>query len=164
MSKCPKLESLSLWKVTLSSSEDRSEDNRSLWSVYLPQIGNAFQAPESVSRVMIGFAVEDYRGARSNGSSGVKFANKVSVDGNGEKKFEDPEGKASYRKRVGSSVKDWLEDLGNRAFVEKPDLTDDSEVSEDDEDDDGEDGEDVEYDDGELDEDGGGEAEVIVFD
>jgi hypothetical protein len=167
VSKCPKLESLSLWKVTLSCSEDRSEENRSLWSVYLPQIGNAFQAPESVSRVMIGFAVEEYRGARSDGSSDAKFANKVSIDGNGEKVFEDPEGKASYRKRVGSNAKDWLEDLGKRTFIEKPDLSDYSDDSEND--DDGEDAEDdggesLEDDDGGSDGDGGGEAQVIVLD
>ena len=66
-------------------------------------------------------------------------------------------------------MKDWFEDLGKRAFIEKPDFHVDSDDSEDDEDDDGEDAEgddseDVEGDDGELDENGGGEADVIVLD
>lgn len=163
VSKCAKLRALSLWKVNLQCFDDRNDSDGCLWASCLPQIGKAFQAPEDVDTIMIGFAAEATRLHVTD----VKFASKVSVDGNGEKRFEDPEGKASYRKRVGSSVKDWLEDLGKRAFVEKPDLMDDSEVSEDDEDDEddgGGDGEDVEDDEGEPDEDGGGEAEVIALD
>lgn len=164
VSKCTKLKALSLWKVALQSFEARDENASCLWSWCLPKIGEAFQAPEDVSAVMIGFAGEMTNGTFSSTLPDVQFANKVSVDGNGEKNFEDPEGKASYRKRVGSSVKDWLEDLGKRAFVDKPDLSDDSNISEDDEVDEDDEGGDVEDDDDELDEDGGGEAEVIVLD
>jgi hypothetical protein len=115
---------------------------------------------------MIGFAAEATRFHLED----VKFASKVSVDGNGEKKFEDPEGKASYRKRVGTNAKDWLEDLSKKTFIDKPDVIDYSGDSEDDEDDEGEDtqgdddGEDAEDDEGESDGDGGGEAQVIVLD
>lgn len=166
VSKCAKLKALSLWKVTLQSLEDRDENADSLWSSCLPRIGKAFQAPEDVCTVTIGFA---YESTNHFSHPEIKFASKVSVDGNGEKKFEDPEGKAFYRKRVGSNVKEWLEDLGKRTFFEKPDLSGDSDDSEDDEDDDGEDldddgGEDSEDDDSELEENGGGEAEVIVLD
>ena len=166
VSKCAKLKALSLWKVTLQSLEDRGENAEFLWSSCLPEIGKAFQAPEDVFTVTIGFAYElTSRFAHPQ----VTFASKVSVDGNGEKKFEHRESKASYRKHVGSNVKEWLKDLGERAFVEKPGLSDDSDDSEDDEDDDGEDveddgGEEAEDDDSELDVNGGGEAEVIVLD
>ena len=159
VSKCAKLERLSLWKVFLSCSEDRSEIVDGLWSVCLPRIAKAFQAPDGVKRVMIGFAGEKYKGARSDGYRGVKFANKVSVDTNGEKKFEEPQGQVSYRKFVGSNVQDWLEDLGRRTFVEAPEFSDDSEDSEDDEvEDDGGD----EVDDGEGDDADEGEHDVIV--
>ena len=159
VSKCAKLERLSLWKVLLSCSEDRNESVDCLWSVYLPRIAKAFQAPDSVKRVMIGFAGEEYRGARSDGYREAKFANKVSVDKNGEKKFEEPQAQVSYRKFVGSNVQDWLEDLGRRTFVEKLESSDDSEDSEDDEvEDDGGD----ENDDGEGDEADEGEHDVLV--
>jgi hypothetical protein len=108
---------------------------------------------------MIGFAGEEYRGARSDGYREAKFANKVSVDKNGEKKFEEPQAQVSYRKFVGSNVQDWLEDLGRRTFVEKLESSDDSEDSEDDEvEDDGGD----ENDDGEGDEADEGEHDVLV--
>lgn len=165
VSKYAKLKALSLWKVNLQCLGDRGVNPDCLWDSCLSKIGKAFQAPEDVSTVMIGFAGEVTRFHITE----VKFAGKVSVDGNGEKKFEDPEGKASYRKRVGSNVKGWFEDLGKRAFIEKPDFHDDSDDSEDDEDDDGEDAEDddsedAEVDDGELNENGGGEADVLVLD
>jgi hypothetical protein len=156
VSKFARLKALSLWKANIQSFEDRGDTGDCLWASCLPKIGNAFQAPEHVSTFMIGFAgeVAKYHVAE------VKFANKVSVDGNGEKKFEDPKGKASYRKCVGSNVKDWLEDLGKRTFAEKQDLSDDSDDSEGDEDDDGDEMEDdddegVADDNGELD---GGEG------
>lgn len=165
VSKFAKLKALSLWKANLHSLEDRGDNADCLWASYLPEIGKAFQAPEHVSTFMIGFAGEvvDYHVTE------VKFASKVSVDGNGVKKFEDPEGKVSYRKRVGSNVKEWLVDLGKRAFVEKQDLSDDSDDSEDDEDDDGVDAEsgdseEVEDDNGEPDGGEGGEAEDILLD
>ncbi|GAB7330024.1 hypothetical protein MBLNU13_g01714t1 [Cladosporium sp. NU13] len=168
VSKCAKLKALSLWKVTLQSLDNRGENTDCLWSSCLPKIGKAFQAPEDVCTITIGFAYEQ---TNHFSHPEVKFASQVSVDGNGEKKFEDPEGKASYRKRVGSNVKEWLEDLGKRTFVEKPDLSDDRDDSEDDEDDEGEDvdvedddGEHAEDDDSELGENGGGEAQVIVLD
>jgi hypothetical protein len=166
VSKCAKLKALSLWKVNLQCFEDRSDNADCLWASCLPQIGKAFQAPEDVGTIMIGFAAEATRFHLED----VKFASKVSVDGNGEKKFEDPEGKASYRKRVGTNAKDWLEDLSKKTFIDKPDVIDYSGDSEDDEDDEGEDtqgdddGEDAEDDEGESDGDGGGEAQVIVLD
>jgi hypothetical protein len=166
VSKCAKLKALSLWKVNLQSFDDLSDNADCLWASCLPQIGKAFRAPEDVGTIMIGFAAEVTRFHLTD----VKFASKVSVDGNGEKKFEDPAGKASYRKRVGSNAKDWLEDLGKRAFIDKPGLIDYSGDSEDDEDDEGEntqgddDGEDAEDEGDELDEDGGGQAQVIVLD
>lgn len=162
VSKCAKLQRLSLWKVVLSCSEDRSESTDCLWSVYLPKIAKAFQAPDGVSRVMIGFAGEEYRGAPSDGYRDVKFANKVSVDANGEKKFEEPGGQVSYRKFVGSNVQDWLEDLGRRTFVEALEFSDDSDDGEDDEvdDDEADEGDDG---DGEGDEAGEGEHDVIVL-
>ena len=167
VSKFAKLKSLSLWKVNLQCLEDRGDNAGCLWASCLPEIGKAFQAPEDFSTVLIGYAGEMI----NFNVTDVKFASNVSVDGNGEKKFEDPEGKVSYRKRVGSNVQDWFGNLGKRAFIEKPEYldSDDSDDSEGDEDDDGEvddidDGEGNEEDNSESDADGGDEAEVIVLD
>jgi hypothetical protein len=161
--KCAKLKALSLWKVTLQHTENRSEHADCVWSRYLPKIGKAFQVPEDVTEVMIGYAGEVTRTTHYNISE-VKFASRISVDGNGEKKFEDPEGKVSYRKRVGSSVQDWLEDLGKRAFIENLDNSDDSDDSDDSEGDDELD-ELVDEEDNENDEDDedDGDDEVIVL-
>jgi hypothetical protein len=83
---------------------------------------------------------------RSHHITNVKFARKVTTDGNGEKQFEDPENQVSYRKRVGSSVQDWLEELGDRAFGNRPVYVD-VYNSEDDDDEDDEVGEDDDSDD-----------------
>ena len=161
VSKCAKLKALSLWKVTLQHSENPSEHANCVWSRYLPKIGQAFQAPDHVSEVMIGYAGEVTRTTHYHISE-VKFASRVSVDGNGEKKFEDPEGKVSYRKRVGSNVQDWLEDLGKKAFIES---LDDSEISEDDDidDEDEDEDQDDEGGNGEDDDDNHDEDEVLVL-
>lgn len=141
VSKFPKLKALSLWKVTLTSGKAPDvEDDRRAWSQLLPKLGRAFQAPEEFSSIMIGFVDEEIIYTRAGNNAEIKFAFKVSLDKNGEKKFEDPEGKVSYRKRVGSNVQDWLDDLGNRAYTELPEIasSDDSELDDEDEDDDGE--------------------------
>jgi hypothetical protein len=144
--KFPTLKALSLWKVVLLCTEERSIDDEPpvghVWSKFLHKLGKAFQAPEAISNVMIGFVVEK-SSTRSHHTTNVKFARKVTTDGNGEKQFEDPEYQVSYRKRVGSSVQDWLEDLGNRAFGNRPVYVDvDVYNSEDDDDEDDEVGED----------------------
>jgi hypothetical protein len=138
------LKALSLWKVVLLCTEERSIDDEPpvghVWSKFLHKLGEAFQAPEAISDVMIGFAVEK-SSTRSHHINNVKFARKVTTDGNGEKQFEDPEYQVSYRKHVGSSVQNWLEDLGNRAFGNRP-VYADVYNSEDDDDEDDEIGED----------------------
>lgn len=142
VSKFVNLKSLSLWKVTLQCSDHHDNGNDScVWSQFLPKLGKAFQSPKDVSRIMIGFAVETNTATRAAhyGPADVQFASKVLVDANGEKKFEDPESKVSYRKCVGSSVQEWFEDLSNKAFVEQPEESDRSYDSEDGEDDDDED-------------------------
>jgi hypothetical protein len=142
--KFPTLKALSLWKVVLLCTEERSIDDEPpvghVWSKFLHKLGEAFQAPEAISDVMIGFAVEK-SSTRSHHINNVKFARKVTTDGNGEKQFEDPEYQVSYRKHVGSSVQNWLEDLGNRAFGNRP-VYADVYNSEDDDDEDDEIGED----------------------
>ena len=164
VSKCAKLKALSLWKVNLNPNSQGPNDNADcLWSRYLPEIGKALQAPEDVSSFMIGFAGEAHSGRPSADYADVKFAKRISVDRNGEKKFEEPEGKISYRKRVGSNVHDWLEDLSKRTFREVMESSDDSDDDEDHEDDDGEGDDGDEGDDGEEDEIEVDEDEVIVL-
>lgn len=118
VSKFAKLESLSLWKVSLASNSNATEHALRAWSECLPKLGRAFQAPDNVRSVMIGFA-----GAtppRAGEIPPVKFASKTSINQNGEKEYEDAVGKVSYRKRVGSNLQEWFDDLGEKAFVEMP--------------------------------------------
>lgn len=147
VSKFANLKSLSLWKVTLSSYKGAAGDALRAWPDCLPKLGRAFQTPDNVSSVMIGFA-----GAtppRSGTILAVKFASKTSINQNGEKEYEDAVGKVSYRKRVGSNVQEWFDDLGEKAFVEiagspadSLDISDDSEDDDDDENDDDDDDDD----------------------
>lgn len=150
VAKFPKLKALSLWKIHLSRGGTPDiENDRQAWSQFLPKLGRAFQAPEDVGSVMVGFVLEGIRYTRAGDTTNIKFANKVSIDGNGEKRFEEPEGKVSYRKRVGSNVQDWLNELGNRTYIELPEIasSEDSELDDDDED---------------GDEDGEGESDEII--
>lgn len=116
VSKFAKLKELSLWKVALRVKGAKADDAECIWSSFLPQLGKAFQAPESVTRVMIGWAAEP---ASQNilRVQPVKFAGRTSTDSNGEKKFEDPEDVVSFRKRVGNNAREWLMELGEKTFL-----------------------------------------------
>jgi hypothetical protein len=156
VAKVPNLKALSLWKVVLLNTEVRGSGVPSstgrVWSDCLPKLGKAFQAPKGVNKVMIGYAVER-SDTLQHYISDMKFAGKMTIDQNDGKKFEDPEPQVSYRKRVGSSVQDWFEDIGSKVFGDSPiypnGRSDDSEDGEDDdgEDDDGEDDDDEDDDD-----------------
>jgi hypothetical protein len=156
IAKVPNLKALSLWKVVLLNTEIRGSGIPSstgrVWSDCLPKLGKAFQAPEGVNKVMIGYAVER-SDTLQHYISDMKFAGKVTIDPNDEKKFEDPEGQVSYRKRVGSNVQDWFEDIGNKVFGDSPIYPNGrSDDSEDEDDEDGEDEDEDDDEDGDVDE------------
>ena len=154
VSKFARLEALSLWKVTLQQTQngpaDIGRDGNSLWSHYLPELGRAFQVPENVKTLTIGWLSvnTDPYGVPTE----TRFAGKTNVDSNGIKTFEDVQDVVKYRKRVGSNAREWLEELGEKAFTVETYSADnsdggvgDSEISEDEE----EDGEDDDDDDDE---------------
>jgi hypothetical protein len=155
VSKFAKLKSLSLWKITFPCVENgEAEDDGRSWATFLPKLGKAFQVPDIVSTVMIGFPVEELGNRYPDLLADVMFASNISTDQNGVKKFEGLQKKADYRKHVGSDVQLWLENLGNSVFNDLPDLSDEvnlakhsfdeEEEEEEDDDDDSEDTEDDE--------------------
>jgi hypothetical protein len=142
VSKFAKLEALSLWKVVLQDTQkdpDYSErDSGCLWSYYLRKLGQAFQAPEDVKTLMLGWLAE---GVTAYGAPRqTRFAGKTNVDGNGIKTFEDVEDVVKYRKRVGSNACEWLEELGDKAFSPTVEMYSSDNSDEDDEGDEGDEG------------------------
>lgn len=116
VSKFAKLKELSFWKAALRINSTKADEGECMWAGFLPQLGRAFQAPEGVTRVMIGWAVESaYH--KPQRVQPVRFAGRTSIDSNGEKKFENPEDVVSFRKRVGNNARDWLAELGEMAFL-----------------------------------------------
>jgi hypothetical protein len=104
--------------------------------------------PENVKTLTIGWlsVSTDPKGVPTE----TRFAGKTNVDSNGIKTFEDVQDVVKYRKRVGSNAREWLEELGEKAFTVETYSTDnsdggvgDSEISEDEEDDDEDDDDDV---------------------
>jgi hypothetical protein len=124
VSKFQKLEAVSLWKVELKPNQvnsDLVEDGgRPLWSYYLRKISEAFHTPENIKSFMIGWITEPDTTNRIRSPKPLSFAGKTNIDGNGEKTFEDPEDVVKYRKRVGSNVCTWLEELAEKAFLPPP--------------------------------------------
>jgi len=153
VSKFAKLEALSLWKVTLHQTQndpaDISRDGNSVWSRYLPELGRAFQAPEGVKTLTVGW-LSEVVGPYGMQRRATRFAGKIDVDSNGIKTFEDVEDVVKYRKRVGSNAREWLEEFGGKAFLPKVDVyeTDSSDSSDEgDEDDEGDEGDEGDGDD-----------------
>ena len=134
VSKFTKLEAVSLWKVAARGDAGEMKfDSETTWSHCLRKIGQAFHAPENVKAFMIGWAAE---GSVLHRPDPVRFAGKINVDGNGQKTFEDVENVVSYRKEVGSNVRTWLDELAEKAFLEKPIESSDSSDDDGDEDND----------------------------
>lgn len=116
VSKFAKLKELSCWKVALRAKGAKADEDECMWANFLPQLGEAFQAPDHVTRVMIGWVVESAYQHPSKVHC-VRFAGRTSTDSNGEKKFENPEDVVSFRKRVGNNAREWLIELGEKAFM-----------------------------------------------
>lgn len=114
VSKFASLKSLSLWKTSLF--EDATLDNVNIahtWPPLLQALAKAFQMPLNVEFLMIGWASEILD--RISIVQMVKFASTVKTDANGEKVFEGIQDVVSFRKRVGSDLRDWLEALAEGA-------------------------------------------------
>jgi hypothetical protein len=166
ISKHPSLTSLSLWKVTLCTS---NPDIDAEWPMFLLDLAKAFKHPDQVQTVLLGFCsvsglarVTPFATPLNGRFRSIQFATKRSDDANGNTVYEKPGGEASYRKQFGSNVSDWLQQLTEKVFrppsPPHPDYdSDDSEDGENSEDDEDSDdtgdsgGIDDESDDGELD-------------
>ena len=82
--------------------------------------------------------------------STVRFAGKTNIDCNGERTFEDVEDVVKYRKRVGTDVSMWLDELAEKAFLPPRDVSpSDSSATDDDDEDEGSEDMDDNEDDGE---------------
>lgn len=122
VSKFTKLKAISLWKIGLqpiqTSSEERRYYSRCTWAYYLRKIGEAFPAPENVKTFMIGWITELLDPDMVQHP--VRFAGKINVNSNGVEAFEDVEDVFKCRKRVGSNVRTWLDELAEKAFMQIP--------------------------------------------
>jgi hypothetical protein len=138
-SKFTKLETVSLWKIALQpvSSAGQDYDEKSTWSYYLSKIGQSFQTPENVKEFMIGWITETP--IPDTVHSTVRFAGKTNIDCNGKRTFEDVEDVVKYRKRVGTDVSMWLDELAEKAFLPPRDVSPSDSSATDDTDDDDED-------------------------
>lgn len=114
VSKFVNIKSLWLWKTCLFEDTTPDTDGSAhAWPPLLQALAKAFQKPLDVEFLMIGWAAEILD--RISIVQMVKFASTVKTDANREKVFEGKQDVVSYRKRVGSDVREWLEALAEGA-------------------------------------------------
>lgn len=116
VAKFPNLESFSIWKVSITPTAGSDDGSSEQWPLFLSKLADTIKQADRIMGVSIGWASQ----LLSGGSLEiVQFADKVTIDANGEKRFESPDGKATYRKHVGSDVREWLRSLAERAHIPK---------------------------------------------
>lgn len=140
--KFAKLKVLSLWKVALKGKALKvtDPDVSDLWADFLPKLGEAFNEPQNVTEVMIGWAVEVVQDIqRASLTQPVKFAGEVSSNESDQgKKFRAAEYIVKFRQQVeANNAHEWLTALGDKTCLPpEPEASDDSDLSMDDDDDD----------------------------
>lgn len=114
------LTSLSLWKVSLQPSGALLLlPDSNMWTPFLKRLGNFISRPLEFKALMIGYPVDGARNTTTffRDAGPVQFAGKITTDAYGEKVFEDLQSQVTYRKRFGSDVRTWLEDLASRTHL-----------------------------------------------
>ncbi|KAI5206430.1 hypothetical protein E4T39_02455 [Aureobasidium subglaciale] len=127
------LESLSLWKVTLHTLSDSTEEDR--WQPLLHNLSAALPQPTRLKSVLIGFPSRMYRvGGPIWSGSGLEdpvFFKPVGAGDEGTYNTSDLTQEVKHHAGPGTSMKDWLEELSTRTFVKPPeDVSDASDSGE----------------------------------
>lgn len=109
--------SLSLWKVTIHSADDR--DLRKApdhWAGFLQDLADALPASTQLKSVLLGFIFQGRYTRHKSESVRIQFASPHT--NSGQLNSKDLLDTVKYQADYGSSVKDWLQDMSTRTTVE----------------------------------------------
>lgn len=117
-----RLRNLSLWRIALLCKDQAAYDAEpSVWSSFLASLGTALPSTTELQSVLVGQCHQrmDEQSAFVRATLSIEFADHVTMDENGDTKYEGLRSDIKFRKRYGSDVRQWFNNLSGRVYISR---------------------------------------------